>query len=576
MFTRDAAPLPLNYRALLVPVLGLICIFLFSETALAQCSSDRDEATRIQSAFELHNWLEVVQMASPLARTADLNFDYGLALAHLERWQDARAALMAGWRQCPQQKRFAVELAGVAFQQKRYQEAAAWLKRALQLDPEDEYANNFAGTNYFLMGNLDAALKYWNRVQRPKIAALHFDPHLRVQRLLLERAFAFSPAAVLKQLDFEATEVRLTGLGIFPAYNIALSARPDGSFDANFNAVERDGFGSNRVQALVSTFAGAVYETIYPGYFNLGGSATNIESLLRWDAQKRRAWLSVSAPLRYLPRWRWQLSFDGRDENWAIRTSFAGPARVLGSLKLRRETFTGSLASFQSGRMEWSTGGELSHRDYRNITYGQALTPELVAPGLELKHLASFKERLLDVPERHFTLTTEARSEFARLWSSPPRLFAKVQGSAEARWIPQGKGGSYEVEQRVRGGGTLGRAPFDELFMLGVERDNDLWYRGQVGTRDGRKGNSPLGDKYFLSNTGFYKRLYRNGLFGIKAGPLLDIGRCASPTGGLSTQKWLFAAGIEAKLTVFGTSVILTYGRDLRSGNNAFFGTVAR
>jgi hypothetical protein len=151
-----------------------------------------------------------------------------------------------------------------------------------------------------------------------------------------------------------------------------------------------------------------------------------------------------------------------------------------------------------------------------------------------------------------------------------------VQGSAEARWIPQGEGGSYEAVQRVRGGGTLGRAPFDELFMLGVERDNDLWYRGQVGTRDGRKGNSPLGDKYLLSNTGFYKRLYRSGLFGIKAGPLLDIGRCASPTGGLSTQKWLFAAGIEAKLTVFGTSVILTYGRDLRSGNNAFFGTVAR
>ncbi len=140
MFTKVAAPPPLSYRVPLVPVLGLLCIFLFAETASAQCSSDRDEATRIQSAFELHNWLEVVQMASPLARTADLNFDYGLALAHLERWQDARAALMAGWRQCPQQKRFAVELAGVAFQQKRYQEAAAWLKRALQLDPEDEYA----------------------------------------------------------------------------------------------------------------------------------------------------------------------------------------------------------------------------------------------------------------------------------------------------------------------------------------------------------------------------------------------------------------------------------------------------
>ncbi len=79
----------------------------------------------------------------------------------------------------------------------------------------------------------------------------------------------------------------------------------------------------------------------------------------------------------------------------------------------------------------------------------------------------------------------------------------------------------------------------------GVERDNDLWYRGQMGTRDGRKGNSPLGDKYFLSNSDFYKRLYRNGLFGIKAGPLFDIGRCASPTSGLAAPKWLFAAGLR-------------------------------
>ncbi len=272
--------------------------------------------------------------------------------------------------------------------------------------------------------------------------SLHFilTPRLRVQRLLLERSFAFSPAAVLRQSDFEATEARLSGLGIFPAYNIALSARPDGSFDADFNAVERDGFGSNRMQALVSTFAGAVYETIYPSYFNLGrlgyeyriSAALGCAKAQGMGVSLRAA--SLSDPVR------WQLSFDGRDENWAIRPSFTGPAQVLGSLKLRRETFAGSLVSIQNGRMEWSMGGELSHRDYRNITYGQALTPELVAHGVELKHLASFKERVLDVPERHFTVTTEARSEFARLWSSPPRLFAKVQGSAEARWTPQGEG----------------------------------------------------------------------------------------------------------------------------------------
>ncbi len=126
----------------------------------------------------------------------------------------------------PSQKRFPIELAGIAFERKQYPEAATWLRIGLKLDPQDSYANNFAGTVYFMMGNLNAALKYWNRVQKPYIAALDFDPHLRVQRLILDRSFVFSPAAILKQPDFASTEARLKGLGIFPAYNIALDCAP--------------------------------------------------------------------------------------------------------------------------------------------------------------------------------------------------------------------------------------------------------------------------------------------------------------------------------------------------------------
>jgi tetratricopeptide (TPR) repeat protein len=236
------------------------------------------------------DWAAVVRLAGPLsARSADVNFDYGLALAHLEQWSAARAALISGRRQCPRQKRFPNELAGVAFEQKRYPEAAAWLQKSLKIEPGDSYANNFAATVYDLMGNLDAALKYWNRVQKPCIAALHFDPQLRLQRQILDRSFAFSPAAVLNRPEYEATESRLRSLGIFPSYTIALNARTDGEFDAEFRTIEQNGFGSTRLEAIVSTFSGAAYETIYPSYLNARGSATNLQSLLRWDSEKRRA-----------------------------------------------------------------------------------------------------------------------------------------------------------------------------------------------------------------------------------------------------------------------------------------------
>jgi hypothetical protein len=112
--------------------------------------------------------------------------------------------------------------------------------------------------------------------------------------------------------------------------------------------------------------------------------------------------------------------------------------------------------------------------------------------------------------------------------------------------------------------------------MIGVERDNDLWLRGHIGTRGGRKGSAPMSDRYLLSNTDFYRSIWSNGLIGIKAGPLLDMARVTAPTGELAPRRWLIDVGAEVKLSVLGTGVVLTYGRDMRNGNNAFYGSVAQ
>jgi hypothetical protein len=43
------------------------------------------------------------------------------------------------------------------------------------------------------------------------------------------------------------------------------------------------------------------------------------------------------------------------------------------------------------------------------------------------------------------------------------------------------------------------------------------------------------------------------------------------------SQKWLFDTGIQAKVRVLGNvSVVLSYGRDLRSGKGLFYATTTR
>jgi tetratricopeptide (TPR) repeat protein len=557
--------------------------FLFAATSLANSQatfpvdSISELARRVQQLASEERWPEIVhELEAVPAKDADLYFYYGTALAQLGRLDDAHYALLAGQRLAPREKRFPIELAGVAFKQKQYAAASAELRRALRSDPTDRYANDFLGTVYFLEGNLDAALKYWNRIGKPYIETVQPDHRLRIRPALLDRALAFSPASDLRLADLETSRVRLEGLEIFHAPRIQLAARPGGKFDAILNLPERNGWGNNIWEALISTFSGVAYQTLYPEYDNLGGSAIDVTSLVRWDAQKRRLATSLSGPLHQNPKWRYRLGLDLRNENWDIRDSFAGPSPSLGALNLRREAAGAGIDSYNSGRWGWSAGVEFSHRDHRSVVPGSMLTPQLLLAGSQLKQSAEVHYALLRMPEHRIALNTGASFQLGRIWSQPAHAFAKLQGLLEAQWFPQTQGDDYAVQTKVRGGGTAGRLPFDELYMLGMERDNDLWMRAHVGTRDGRKGSAPLGRRYFLSNNEIDKNVYSNGLITVKLSPFLDSGKVTDPSDNLGSQKWLWDTGAQAKVRVLGVGVTFVYGKDLRTGNNAFYFTAGR
>lgn len=540
-------------------------------------SAQGDSAAQARELFQSQKWPELVQLVEAIPnRSAELDYEYGLALARLERWEDARRALLAGRRLQPRDQRFPVELAGVAFKQKNYPQTIAWLRRALRLDPHDEYSNDFLATAYFLQGNLEAALKYWNRVGKPKIADLRNEPALRIRPALLDHAIAFSPESPLPLSDYLASQARLQDLEIFPAYRFELMARDDGRFDSVLRAQELNGFGSSKLDAALRVLRGLPFQEVNPEYYNLGGRAINVVSLARWDPDKRRLLAQLSAPLGQSPQWRYRISADLRNENWDVRDGFTGPAPVLASLNLRREEAGVEITRLMGWRWRWAVGTELSHRDYRSVSPGSTLTPQLLAPGYQLKQSATIAYQLLHSSERRLTVTTGAGAEAARFWSTPRQVFQKLQGSLEARWYPQSRGDDYETRWRVRAGKTFGQPPFDELFMLGLERDNDLWMRAHIGVRDGRKGSSPLGRNYFLSSWETAKNLYSNGLITFKLGPFLDVGKITDPVTTLGSQKWLFDTGAQTTMRVLGVGVVFVYGKDLRTGNNAYYTTISR
>jgi hypothetical protein len=538
------------------------------------------EAARLaaaQKAFDAGQYEDAARLAHPSGnQSADLDFLAGLSLAKLQRWNDARAAFASGHRAAPREARFLVELAGVDYKRKDMNAAKRELRAALKLDPRDAYTREFLGTLYFLDGNLEAALKYWNTIEKPRLRSVSVQPRPKLDPPLLQNAIGFNAPQVLTNDALLGAEARLDNLGVYPYRRVELSPASGGNYDATLHLPERDLWGDTWWEGALSWLSGLPYATVYPEVYNLGHDAVNVTSLLRWDSQKRRVSADVSSPLLHDSKLRFRVYFDGRNENWNLTNTFFGGGPALSDLNVRRVAGGAELRSVVSGRWSWSTGIEIANRSFRNLTPQAAVAGRaFFADGNSLVYWARVDRSLLRLPEQRFTVDGSAEGRIGREFANDLGSFGTARGSLSAHWFPQAKGDDYEMQARVRAGETLGDVPFDELFQLGIERDNDLWLRGTAGTTDGRKGAAPLGRRYFLANWEVDKNVYGNGFFTVKLGPFVDNGAIADSSGLFGSQRWLWDTGAQCKIRVLGSmTVVLSYGRDLRGGRNVYYATV--
>jgi tetratricopeptide (TPR) repeat protein len=557
----------------------LLLLLFLPNRALPQATlSTTDKISEVKKLYEARRWSEVVQAVpeSP-DEAADLELYRGLALAQLQRWGEAKKAFEAGLVRNPRDTRLLVELAGIAYREKQFSRAKKKLRRALAIDTRDDYANNFLASIYFLEGNLEAALKYWNRAGKPKLEDLSFDPQSRLNPLLLDRAFAFSRGSEWRRDQFLTTRARLEGLDLFPHMLFELEAQADGSFNLRFHGSERNGWSNGKWEGLISLLRGLPYQSVYPEFYNLDRGGLNWRSLVRWDDKKRRVFSEIAAPIAENPAMRYRIYFDGRNENWDLRNTIAPSTPSSAHLNLEKAMAGAEIQSVVSGRWQWKSGVEYSYRKFRNVAGVPPQTAAFFTNGSAIALRSRVARSLVRFPERRFTLDSSVTGEFGTFFENPLGRYGRIEGSLPVDWFLQARGEDYEMRGDLRGGRTFGKVPFDELFMLGFERDNDLWLRGHPGLRNGEKGNAPLGRNYVLANWEMNKIVYKGAFFTVKAGPFVDSGKIYDPSGNFGSPKWLWDTGIQAKIRVLGSlEFVLGYGKDLRSGNNSFFTTVTR
>jgi hypothetical protein len=413
-----------------------------------------------------------------------------------------------------------LERASEAFRREDYREAKRLVRKALSAEPRVPIANDLLATLYILDNNIEAALKYWNRLDKPRIRDVQIDPPVAADAIRLDRTFAFSRSSVLRLEEYRRTVARLDATGAFARYDFDLNPADSDSFDLTFRAADRSG------PAYLSWFAGLPFETIQPKATNIAGSFINLDGMARWDNLKRRAHVVVSGPMGSSVSTRYSIEMDARREEWDID----GSRRML-----RKAEVTLALNSLAGSNVRWSSG----------VVVG--------APGLGYTGSANFD--VFRRPERRLFVNTGTRVKAKRLGDT---AFGRAEVNARLNWLPQALGSDFASSLTLRAGSATRRAPFDELFELGIGRDSDLLLRGHSTTRDGRKGAGVLDRRYVLLNVESEKIVRDFNLLRLSAAPFVDAAR---------TTRTFVDAGIELRLRLASVATFsISIGRDLQTG----------
>ena len=425
--------------------------------------------------------------------------------------------------------------ASEAFRREDYSEARLYAERAFRADPSNTTAAELLATVYFLSDNMEAALTYWNRVEKPLIRDVGVDPAVRMDPVRLDHAFAFARGNVLKVDEYRRTLRQLDLTGTFSNYKFDLRPADGENFDLTFRTNDRSGAN------YVSWLSGLPFQTIRPSFIDIGGRSLNIDSEFRWDTQKRKALVSFSGPVGRRGSQRYSMFTGARNEHWT----------VAGSTQSLKRVETGAGLQFLIGsRGAWKSEILGVHSKWSSLESRRSL-----------RYRATADYDLVRIPERRLTINTEIRTEVGR-WFSGGR-FARTQPSVKVSWFPQQAGSEYYTSLRLSSGVVTATPYLDEMFSLGLDRDGDLLLRAHPATVDGRKGAGIIVSRYALLNAETERTLFRWTLMRVSVAPFLDLARAGD---------WYDDAGVELRVSLASAMRFsFSFGKDLRTGKTAMF-----
>jgi hypothetical protein len=453
---------------------------------------------------------------------------------------------------CPSSAGPMRELAGVRFAQRRWAEAAALAREAIDREPEDQFAHHVLGASLFMQEDEVGALRAWNEIGLPHLDQVNIQGLHRSRYQAVTEALGLTPPAVLTADAFLRARHRLEELPDRASARLAVRPEDDGFADVDVMIAEHAGQPRGLSEWLGTAVRAGVDREVALALPGLTGQGDLWSASWRFWANRPRVAVGYAAPRVAGLFGVWRVEGSWETETYGIGGATPRQeSRAHGALTVS-DWLTGHLRySLSTGFDAWDTG-------QRAASAG-----------------ASLERRWLD---DRLSLGVDATKwlPIARSAVGPTSGFSAFGARATARSasISTSSGWGYQAvmgTERVSDAApfTLWPGAGEGVARAPLLRAHPLLKDGVLDVLEGGDG-SVFGRSLQYASAELVRWLDRPAIAKLGVAGFVDVGRAAGQAiSGEAVAQTDLGAGLRLRLPGVGRALRIDLAHGLRDGANA-------
>ncbi len=476
----------------------------------------------------------------------------GVAAGREGRLADAARDLEAAIAADGSRPEARVERGGLLFLEKRYDEAAVELRRALRLR-DDPYARDLLASSLYLAGQEDEAVEEWNALGKPEVSRVEISGLVHALDRVARREVRSGEGDILTLRALRETRLRLREVGVFDRVTVRATPQPDGRAELDVALLERHGLFASPVEALVSAGTNALNHIARLRYSDLAGEGLTVAAQYRWERNRPRGAVSLAWPRPlgldanlHFSAFKGRQLFEAQGPLFARMRGFdLGARRVVGPRTVVDLAFRARVRSFSR-------------------------SDALDQPGTGLGAALGVDHRVLELRRHRLDLSAELL-----LSGSEARYSRLLMGASYRAFLSAPDGSLVDrsaLAARILWGHGSEGTPVDDMFAAGGSAEMEYPLRAHTQVLEGTLGSVvPLARSMVLGNIEWRRRLLRRSLVQVGLVTFCDAAALGSTVSG-DLDHTFVDIGMGIRVGLGGGSIVrFDYGHGLHDGRNAIF-----